>query len=200
MEPSTGTGNAQPFWSCWTPAALREEGAAVLPGCTAAHKGAFQLHNTTFFFIVGFLYYFLGALWGGGGEGTDLFTSSLIKCSEEISHLCFWFFAEHFTWGFPCLHLSFQSTAQGSLSLRGSMSWTRAASTFCTCELPGDEWVPKILQPMLSITGEAQETKNMPHFPMRNHVFLKADKKKEQSKEHRSPPTQLLCQDRKSVV
>lgn len=54
------------------PAELQqEEGAVILQGCTAAHKGAFQLCNITFF--VGFLFYFICAFWGGEGEGTQPF-------------------------------------------------------------------------------------------------------------------------------
>lgn len=57
------------------------------------------------------------------------------------------------------------------------MSWTRAASTPCTCKLP-DKLPLETLQPMLGTIGKAQETKKMPQFPVRNHPFLKADKKK----------------------
>lgn len=67
----------------------------------------------------------------------------------------------------------------------------RAAPALCARE-PPEQSLPESLQPTLSTTGRTQGTKKMPRFPIRNHPFLKADTKKNQPKEHRSPPTQLL--------
>lgn len=103
------------------PAELQqEEGAVILQGCTAAHKGAFQLCNITF--LLGFFFTLFVRFGEVKGKELNLFLSSSMKYSREISYLCFWFFAEPLRGDFCAWILAFRGKQNGNLSLRGSTS------------------------------------------------------------------------------
>lgn len=93
----------------------------ILQGCTAAHKGAFQLRHIKNNFFVGFFILFV-RFGEAKGKELNLFLSSSMKHSGEISYLRFWFFAEPLHGDFRAWISAFRRKQNGNLSLRGSTS------------------------------------------------------------------------------
>lgn len=96
------------------PAELQqEEGAGILQGCTAAHKGAFQLHSITL--LSGF--FFILFVSGGRQRGKERkpFPFFLDEMQWGDFLTMFLVLCRTFTRGFPCLGLSFQGKAEWEL-------------------------------------------------------------------------------------
>lgn len=92
----------------------------ILQGCTAAHKGAFQLRHITF--LLGFFFILFVRFGEAKGKELNLFLSSSMKHSGEMSYLRFWFFAEPLHGDFRAWISAFRRKQNGNLSLQGSTS------------------------------------------------------------------------------